>query len=211
MLACVDVDYRDEGAVAACVLFRDWADEAPAAERVERIARVEPYRPGQFYRRELPCLLAVLGPVAEGLEAVVIDGYVWLRDESAPGLGGHLYEALGRAVPVVGVAKTRFRSAEVARPVLRGGSGRPLYVTAAGVSADEAARHVRAMHGPYRIPTLLKRVDQLCRGGVTALSAFTWATRLEHPARRYSKYSTATSLPSISRRRAPSSATSNSE
>jgi deoxyribonuclease V len=164
MLACVDVDYRDEGAVAACVLFRDWADEAPGAERVERIARVEPYRPGQFYRRELPCLLAVLGPVAEGLRAVVIDGYVWLRDESAPGLGGHLYEALGRAVPVVGVAKTRFRSAEVARPVLRGGSGRPLYVTAAGVSADEAAGHVRAMHGPYRTPTLLKRVDQLCRG-----------------------------------------------
>ena len=164
MLACVDVDYRDEGAVAACVLFRDWADEAPAAERVERVARVEPYEPGQFYRRELPCLLAVLGPVAEGLEAVVIDGYVWLRDEDMPGLGGHLYEALGRAVPVVGVAKTRFRSAEVARPVLRGGSGRPLYVTAAGVSADEAARHVRDMHGPHRIPTLLKRVDQLCRG-----------------------------------------------
>jgi deoxyribonuclease V len=48
--------------------------------------------------------------------------------------------------------------------VLRGGSARPLYVTAAGLSADEAARRVRDMHGPYRIPTLLKRVDQLCRG-----------------------------------------------
>ena len=107
MLACVDVDYRDEGAVAACVLFGDWADERPTAERVERIARVEPYQPGQFYRRELPCLLAVLGPVAEGLEAVVIDGYVWLRDEDTPGLGGHLYEALSRAVPVVGVHRPR--------------------------------------------------------------------------------------------------------
>jgi deoxyribonuclease V len=164
MLACLDVDYRDEGAVAACVLFRDWADEHPAAERVERIARVEPYEPGQFYRRELPCLLAVLGTVAEGLEAVVIDGYVWLHDETTPGLGGHLYEALGRAVPVVGVAKTCFLSATAARPVLRGGSARPLYVTAVGVSADEAASRVRDMHGPYRIPALLKRVDQLCRG-----------------------------------------------
>jgi len=163
MLACVDVDYRGDGAVAACVLFRDWADEAPAAERVERIARVEPYVPGQFYRRELPCLLAVLAPVAAGLGAVVIDGYVWLRDEDTPGLGGHLYEALGRAVPVVGVAKTRFRSATAAVPVLRGGSARPLYVTAAGLSADEAARRVQDMHGPYRVPTLLKRVDQLCR------------------------------------------------
>lgn len=164
MLACVDVDYRDDAAVAACVLFRDWADEAPAAERVERIARVEPYEPGQFYRRELPCVLAVLGPLAEGLGAVVIDGYVWLRDEATPGLGGRLYAALGRAVPVVGVAKTRFASATAAVPVLRGGSARPLYVTAAGLSADEAARRVRDMHGPCRIPTLLKRADQLCRG-----------------------------------------------
>ena len=90
MIACVDVDYREEGAVAACVLFRAWEDEHPAGELVEHIAEVEPYQPGQFYRRELPCLLAVLGPVAEGLEAVVIDGYVWLGDEGTPGLGGHL-------------------------------------------------------------------------------------------------------------------------
>jgi hypothetical protein len=26
------------------------------------------------------------------------------------------------------------------------------------------ARLVQSMHGPYRIPTLLKRVDALCRG-----------------------------------------------
>jgi deoxyribonuclease V len=163
MIACVDVDYRDSGAVAACVLFRSWTDGVSAGEVVERTANVEPYQPGQFYRRELPCLLSVLRRVAEPLQAVVIDGYVWLGDENSPGLGAHLYKALGRTLPVIGVAKTHFAGAVAARPVLRGDSQRPLHVTAAGMDPAAAAEHVRSMHGPFRIPTLLRRVDQLCR------------------------------------------------
>ena len=38
-----------------------------------------------------------------------------------------------------------------------------LFVTAVGVDANEAADLVREMHGDHRIPTLLKRVDALCR------------------------------------------------
>jgi deoxyribonuclease V len=162
MIACVDADYRDSGAVAACVQLRDWADAAPFAEHVERIAAVEPYEPGQFYRRELPCLQAVLGRVGGPMDVVVIDGYVWLAGEARPGLGAHLFEALGRNVPVVGVAKTQFAGAGGV-PVLRGDSRRPLIVTAAGMDAAAAARHVQAMHGSFRMPTLLRRVDQLCR------------------------------------------------
>jgi deoxyribonuclease V len=166
MIACVDVDYRDPGAVAACLLFAGWSDPATAEERVARVERVEPYQPGQFYKRELPCLMAVLRPVLEGgasLEAVVVDSYVWLADEQRPGMGAHLYEALGRKVPVIGVAKTRFASALLAVEVVRGDSDRPLFVTAAGMDAAEAGKLVQSMHGPYRLPTLLKRVDQLCR------------------------------------------------
>jgi deoxyribonuclease V len=163
MIACVDVDYRDQEAVAACVLFDRWTDAVAAGHHVQRITQVEPYEPGQFYRRELPCLLAVLGQVSEPLDAVVVDGYVWLRDETHPGLGGHLYAALDRAIPVIGVAKTRFTSAGPARAVLRGNSQRALWVTAAGLDVDMAAEHIRAMHGRFRIPTLLKEVDQLCR------------------------------------------------
>lgn len=162
MLACVDVDYREEGAVAACVLFRSWSDADSAGERVQAIVRVEPYEPGQFYRRELPCLLSVLGMVAEPLEGVVVDGYVWLADETKPGLGAHLYEVLGRRVPIIGVAKTRFADAS-AEAVRRGDSRRPLYVSAAGIDRVTAARHIQSMHGAYRIPTLLRKVDQLCR------------------------------------------------
>src|SRR5262249_9722907 len=107
MLVCVDVDYRDDRALAAGVLFRAWTDADSALEVVHTIEQAEPYVPGQFYKRELPCLLAVLAEVTEPLDAIVIDGYVWLQDEQTPGLGGHLYEALGRKVPVIGVAKTR--------------------------------------------------------------------------------------------------------
>jgi deoxyribonuclease V len=164
MLACVDVDYRGAGAVAACVLFRAWGDDVSVADRVEVIAEAAPYEPGQFYRRELPCLLSVLGLVADPLETIVVDGYVWLGGDR-PGLGAHLYEALGRRVAVIGVAKTRFAGAE-AEAVHRGGSRRPLYVSAAGLDGKTAAQYIESMHGRYRLPTLLRRVDQLCRGRV---------------------------------------------
>ncbi|MGL4555192.1 MAG: endonuclease V, partial [Gemmataceae bacterium] len=160
----VDVDYRDGGAVAAAVCFGDWADGAAVRELTHRVERVEEYEPGAFYKRELPCLLAVLAGL-ERPEVVVVDGYVWLGD-GKPGLGAHLFRALGEAVPVVGVAKTRYASATAAVEVHRGEEAkRPLYVSAAGVGVDQAAGWVRAMHGPHRLPTLLKRVDSLCRSG----------------------------------------------
>lgn len=166
MLAALDVSYRDEGAVAACVLFRGWSDPAVASVHVARITEVASYEPGAFYRRELPCLLAVLGEVQGACDAIVIDGYVWLSDDQRPGLGAHLFEALERRTPIVGVAKTGFAGSSFAMPVVRGGSSRPLYITAAGVEPAVAAGWIGEMHGAYRLPTLLKRVDRLCRDTV---------------------------------------------
>ncbi len=163
MLAALDVAYGAQGAAAACVLFHRWTDPAEADTRLALVADVAPYEPGAFYRRELPCLLAVLAAVGAPLEAIVVDGYVWLSADGRPGLGAHLYEALGRVAPVIGVAKTSFTGSAFAEPVLRGGSARPLHVTAAGVDAGAAARWIEGMHGPHRLPTLLKRVDRLCR------------------------------------------------
>lgn len=162
MIAAVDVDYRDREAIAACVLFRSWSDEIAAAEQVERISQVQSYEPGQFYKRELPCLLAVLNSVLEPVETVLVDGYVWLDRDQRPGLGAYLYEALGRTIPVIGVAKTQFLSAPAAA-LKRGHSDKPLFVTTAGIDLEIAARYVQGMHGEHRIPTLLRRVDRLCR------------------------------------------------
>ncbi len=61
LLACVDVAYRGAIAAAGCVLFRRWTDAEGAGELVRRVEGVEGYRPGRFFRRELPPILAVLG------------------------------------------------------------------------------------------------------------------------------------------------------
>jgi deoxyribonuclease V len=159
LIACVDVDYREGGAVAAGLWFRGWSAATVERQAVASFAEVADYEPGAFYRRELPCLLGVLarGPRAD---VVVVDGYVWLAD-GARGLGAHLHAAVGGTV--VGIAKTRYAGATDAVAVLRGGSKVPLHVSAVGMSADQAAAQVAAMHGPHRVPTLLKQVDSLAR------------------------------------------------
>lgn len=82
MLACVDVDYRgDEGpAVASCVVYEDWDSSESREERVAVIPRVAPYTSGQFFQRELPCILLVLEKVQTPLDAILVDGHVWLDD-----------------------------------------------------------------------------------------------------------------------------------
>jgi deoxyribonuclease V len=162
MLACLDVNYHETIGVAAAVTFRDWSDASAVDEKVLQLSDIQPYQPGQFFRRELPCLLAVLKTLPP-VEIVIVDGYVWLDRASKPGLGGHLYHALKERVAVVGVAKSRFHGADAASEVTRGESRRPLFVTAAGMQAELAAEFVRSMHGKYRIPTLLARADYLCR------------------------------------------------
>ncbi|MGF1577990.1 MAG: endonuclease V [Gemmataceae bacterium] len=163
MIACIDVDYRDNTAVAACVVIHDWTDAEPSAAYVQTIHSVAPYEPGAFYKRELPCVLAVLEQISEDVEIILVDGYVWLDGEGKTGLGAHLYEALGRKTPIIGVAKSSFHQNTAAEEVCRGESQRPLYVTSVGVNCVEAGKKVKSMDGDHRIPTILKTVDRLCR------------------------------------------------
>ncbi len=165
-VAFLDVHYRGEGARAACVLAESWQETIPRSSYVEDIPRVEPYEPGSFYRRELPCLLAVLRRLPELPEAIVIDGYVWLPGDR-PGLGAHLYAALGARTAVVGIAKSPYAGVEgdanIAQ-VLRGASTRPLFITAAGMDLARAAERVRNLAGKHRISELVRAADQLARG-----------------------------------------------
>jgi deoxyribonuclease V len=163
MIACLDVYYKTKGATAACVLFNDWADESDIKKIITHIKKVKPYEPGRFFKRELPCLLYTLNKINDPLDTIIIDGYVWLDEKGSPGLGAYLYEASGKSIPVIGVAKSRFKGAELAEKVFRGRSERPLYITSAGITQKVAADYIKRMHGPHRIPTLLKKVDQLCR------------------------------------------------
>jgi len=165
VIVAVDVHYHDDAVVAARVEYADWRDATPASEAIATHAGTPaPYEPGAFYKRELPYLRGIVDGL--GASHIVIDGYVWL-DVDRPGLGAHLHDAIG--VPVIGVAKRRFATAQ-AIEVLRGTSQVPLYVTAIGCDVARAAADVKMMHGPYRIPTLLTRVDQLCRRLVRPVS-----------------------------------------
>jgi len=163
MIAAADVYYFKEWAVAAAILFDDWRSERPSVEVRQYVTNIEPYTPGFFYKRELPCLQKVLEQVKNRFEIIIIDGYVWLNSGKRPRLGAHLYQLLGEKIPVIGVAKTKVKEATRAIPILRGRSGRALYVTTVGINAAVAAKYVESMHGRYRIPTLLKKVDALCR------------------------------------------------
>ena len=88
--------------------FRGWRDGLPRSSHTSLHHDLAPYEPGSFYKRELPAILPMVHLVlARGtVGTVVLDGHVDL-DEGRPGLGRHLYEALG-APPelcIVGVAK----------------------------------------------------------------------------------------------------------
>jgi deoxyribonuclease V len=160
VIVCLDVDYRETSVVTACVGFHAWTDAVPAREHVVRSAEpAAAYEPGRFFERELPYLRAALAGFGEPIELAIVDGYVWL-DAGRPGLGAYLHAELG--VPVVGIAKTHYAGAD-AIAVKRGESASPMFITAAGLDPAVAAAHVVAMHGPCRIPTLIKRADTLAR------------------------------------------------
>lgn len=164
MILATDVHYNEQHntALAAGVVFSDWRTSRVVAEYAVTVEGIAPYEPGAFYKRELPCLMELLSVVAEEVTLIIVDSYVDLGP-GHPGLGRHLYDTLGGSVPVVGVAKTRFAGCTPAE-VLRGGSAEPLYITTAGIDLGFIVEEVRGMHGPHRIPTLLKRVDALSRG-----------------------------------------------
>ena len=97
----------------------------------------------EFYLRELPPLRAVLDDLSGMVGLLVAGGYADLDPGGRPGLGARAHAEFG--IPVIGVAKSRFRTATHAVPVVRGSSARPLFVTAAGMPAADAADLVRRL------------------------------------------------------------------
>jgi deoxyribonuclease V len=94
----------------------------------------------------------------------VAGGHADLDPDGRPGLGARAHAEF--AVPVTGVAKSAFRTATRAVPVLRGAPARPLHVTAAGMPRTDAADLVRHMAGRYRMPGALRRAGILARTGL---------------------------------------------
>lgn len=162
MFAALDVHYGQTYATTACVLFSSWDAETADDLLTVTTPIVADYKPGHFFHRELPCLLNAIEKTSHSMKVVVVDAYVWLGQDR-PGLGWYLFDALQSDVAVIGVAKNAFAECDAAVPVYRGQSKKPLYVTAQGIALKAAAEHIAGMHGPHRIPTLLKLADRLAR------------------------------------------------
>lgn len=164
MWIMLDTYYRDTHANVAALGVKDLHASTPDIRWSCQCPLGHDYEPGAFYKRELPGILTTLaynpGPAMTG---VVIDAYVDLDEHGHGGLGRYLYDALDRKVPIIGVAKSKFRDAPAHWELRRGQSDTPLFVTSAGMSLADAKALVKDMHGPYRMPTLLTLVDQYSR------------------------------------------------
>jgi exodeoxyribonuclease-5/deoxyribonuclease V len=163
-----DTYYFDENkANTICLAFENWESSVPDYEFSEIKEGVEEYIPGQFYRRELPCILSLLEKIKtqiKDISCIIIDGFVYLDDTMKPGLGKYLFDALNNEIPVIGVAKTNFATVEKLKlPLTRGNSENPLYISSVGIDIETAYNLIKKMHGDFRIPTLLKKVDTLTR------------------------------------------------
>ena len=162
MILAIDVQYQDNMAFIDGVLFDDWLAEKPITVYKSILYDVEEYVPGNFFKRELPCILKLLTEHKLTPRCIVVDGYVYLDGQKKAGLGKKLFDSLDNIDEVVGVAKKAFSGIGEEHEIFRGKSKKPLYVTTTG-DLDMAKNKVTNMFGKNRIPTLLKLADQGCR------------------------------------------------
>ena len=109
MILAIDVQYQEDSALAAGVLFSSWDSAAPDRSIIKTIQGIAPYKAGSFYKRELPCILSLLEDIEEAIGVIVVDGFVTLGANEEKGLGMHLYDSLENKTPVIGVAKRSFK------------------------------------------------------------------------------------------------------
>ncbi len=165
MILAFDTYYFENKAKTVCLEFEEYSQKENFKVHTEIIENAAEYIPGEFYKRELPCIMSMLNQMdLQKIDAIIVDGFVYLDDDKKYGLGGHLYEKLNKQIPIIGVAKTNFASIEKdKKALLRGDSSKPLYITSIGIDLDEAFKNIESMAGEFRIPTLLKEMDRLTK------------------------------------------------
>ncbi|MDQ0594392.1 deoxyribonuclease V [Chryseobacterium ginsenosidimutans] len=148
-----------------CITFEDWTSENEIETFMEKTEITSDYESGAFYKRELPCILSLLKQIElKDGDVIIVDGYVTLNNDGKIGLGGYLYEALDQKFPIIGIAKNGFNAPDLQRrEVFRGESRTPLFLTVKGANVDDIKQKVEQMHGDFRVPILLKKLDQLTR------------------------------------------------
>lgn len=165
MIYAFDTYYCNDVANTICIAFENWNSEKENNIFIEKTAITSDYESGAFYKRELPCIMSLLKKIQlKDGDMIIVDGYVTLDDHGKIGLGGYLFEALEQKYPVIGIAKNGFSAPDSRRRhIYRGESKTPLFLTTMGIDVDELVPKIKQMYGSYRIPALLKKLDQLTR------------------------------------------------
>ncbi len=157
-------DSDGNGALAAAVAFDEWDAREASRTYTTRIAPLARPARGEPDLRDLHCLLQLLREHALEPDTLVIDGFVHVDAQDSPGLGRHLYDALGGRSAVIGLARTAKPAFPAQYEVFREEEAAPLIVTCAGIDLGAAKARVRAMHGKRRMPTLMKLAARIAKG-----------------------------------------------
>ena len=167
-LAMAVHDHGEGGACAAAVAFDDWDAREPTRTYVTRTGPLDKAAPGprgQPDLRHLPGLLQLLRDHALQPDTIVLDDAVHTDAADTPGLGRHLYDALGGKTAVIGISTKAMPGLTTQYEVHREEEARPVFVTCAGVDIGAAKVRVRGMSGKKRVPALLKMAARLAKGG----------------------------------------------
>jgi deoxyinosine 3'endonuclease (endonuclease V) len=159
--------YSDNLALTVGVLFNRWTDDEPAEIISSICTSFSSYIPGEFYKRELPCVLGLLVEKVDldKVETIIVDGFLRLRFNDGTekdGLGKKLFDELNMpGLKIIGLAKSEFcRTSEISASILRGSAEKPLWVQGIGLPDNVAAGNIKMMSGEFRIPKLLKILDK---------------------------------------------------
>lgn len=171
MILFIDVKYTDNGYKTCGVITDSFYDKEP--KKILTLKSNKPaadYIPGEFYKRELPCIIEFLKYYKLKPEYIVVDGFCINKDNENnihAGLGYKVFTYLRdnvvgfSNVKIIGIAKSAYcTSPEIAWEILRGKSKKPLYMQACGANVKEINNTtIENMYGDYRIPELLKITD----------------------------------------------------
>lgn len=175
MIIALDSYYQGDICNTSLVLFSKKEDKYIYTDTIYTTV-TSPYIPGMFYLRELPGIKLILSKFKfenpewwDSVDTIIVDSFYKLKkdDKIWDGLGSHLFNWLvefNNQKHIVSVAKNPFGECEeISELVYRGGSQKPLFVQSSGDASYDADMIENELHGNYRIPTMLKIVDQLSR------------------------------------------------
>lgn len=161
----LDVGYFEQNqntyAIISAIRFAGIQTHTILNQYKTTVHNVMPYKSGQFYQREMPCLLQLINEIKEPFDIIIIDGYVYLDGETQAGLGKHLYEHLNDKKPIIGIAKNSFQNINNQYAIYRGNSKKPLFITCIDFDLDNAKQLVKNLEGQFRIPNIINMVDKI--------------------------------------------------